>query len=41
MDLPTNDRLQVMKHIRQADLCFFQMDFSTLNPAHIQYIVDQ
>ena len=41
MDLPTDDRLQVMKHIRQTDLRFFQMDLSTLNPAHIQDIIDQ
>ena len=41
MDLPADDRLQVMKHIRQTDLCLFQMDLSTLNPAHIQDIVDQ
>jgi len=41
MDLTTDDRLQVMKHLRQTDLRFFQMDLSTLNPAHIQYIVDQ
>ena len=30
-----------MKHIRQTDFCFFQMDLSALNPAHIQYIIDQ
>ena len=41
MDLSTDDRLQIMKHIRQTDLCFFQLDLSTLNPAHIQYIIDQ
>ena len=41
MDLPTDDRLQIMKHIRQTDLCLFQMYLSTLNPAHIQYIIDQ
>ena len=41
MDLPANDGLQIMKHIRQTDLRFFQMDLSTLNPAHIQDIIDQ
>ena len=41
MDLPADNRLQVMKHTRQTDLCFFQMDLSALNPAHIQDIVDQ
>ena len=41
MDLPADDRLQIMKHLRQTDLCFFQMDLSALNTAHIQYIIDQ
>ena len=41
MYLSTDDRLQVMKYIRQTDLCFFQMDLSALNPAHIQYVIDQ
>ena len=41
MDLPADDRLQIMKHIRQTDLRFFQMDLSALNPAHIQDIIDQ
>ena len=27
--------------IRQADFRFFQMDLSTLDPAHVQYIIDQ
>ena len=41
MDLPTDDGLQIMKYIRQIDLRFFQMDFSTLDTAHIQYIINQ
>ena len=41
MDLPTDDGLQIMKYIRQTDLRFFQMDFSTLDTAHIQYIINQ
>ena len=30
-----------MKHLRQTDLRFFQVDLSALNTAHIQYIIDQ
>ena len=41
MNLSANNCLQIMKHIRQTDLCLFQMDLSTLNTAHIQYIIDQ
>ena len=41
MDLPADNYLQIMKYIRQTDLYFFQMDLSTLNPAHIQDIIDQ
>ena len=41
MNLPTDDGLQIMKHFRQAHLYFFQMNLSTLDTAHIQYIIDQ
>ena len=41
MNLPADNGLQIMKHFRQTDFCFFQLDLSTLNTAHIQYIIDQ
>ena len=41
MDLPTDNGLQVMEYLRQTDLRFFHMELSTLNPAHIQYVIDQ
>ena len=30
-----------MQHLREADLCFFQVELAALNAAHIQDIVDQ
>ena len=30
-----------MQHLREADLCFFQVELTALNAAHIQDIIDQ
>ena len=41
VDLPADDGLQVVQHIREVDLGLFQMDLSAFDAAHIQHIVDE
>ena len=41
MDLPADDGLDIMKHIRQVGLLLLQVDLAALDTAHIQNIVDE
>ena len=41
MYISLNDRSQIVQNIRQMYRCIFNPDRTTLDPAHIQHIIDQ